>query len=149
MKVIFLQNVPGIAERDDVREVAEGYARNFLFPRKLAERADAQTLKNLEERKVRHQRERETELKEAQALAQKIEGLEIRIQAKVSDEGTLFGAISPAMIASELAKLGYAQIKKGSVVVSEPIKRVGEYEITIALEHGIEANMKLIVEESE
>lgn len=149
MKVIFLHDVSGVAKRDEVREVAEGYARNFLFPRQLAERTDAAALKNLEERKARHERERETELKEAQALAQKIEGLEIHIQAKASEEGTLFGAISPLMIAAELAKLGYAEIKKRSVILPEPIKRIGEYEATIALEHGIEANVKIIVEQNE
>lgn len=147
MKVIFLKDVLGIAQRDDVREVAEGYARNFLFPRNLAERADSANLKNLEQRKVRHEREREAELKDAQELAQKIEGLEIRIQAKASEEGTLFGAVSPSMIISQLSKLGYPQIKKGSVVLSEPIKRVGEYQATIALDHGIEATVKIVVEE--
>lgn len=149
MKVIFLHNVPGVAERDDVREVAEGYARNFLFPRNLAERADAARLKNLEERKVRHEREREAELKEAQALAQKMEGAEIHIQAKASEEGTLFGSVSPAMISSELAKRGYAEIKKSSVILPEPTKRIGEYEAKIALEHGIEANIRVIIEPEE
>lgn len=149
MKVIFLKDIPGVAKRDDVREVAEGYARNFLFPRHLAERADETNLKTLEQRKVQHEREREAELKDAQALAQRIEGLEIRLQAKASEEGTLFGAISPAMIAAKLGELGYAEIKKSSVVLSEPIKRVGEYNATIALDHGIEAAVRVIVEKGE
>jgi large subunit ribosomal protein L9 len=149
MKVIFLKDVPGIAKRDEVREVAEGYARNFLFVRGLAERADSAALKTLEERKVRHERDKEAELKEAQALAQKIEGLEIRIQAKASDEGTLFGAISPNMIVSRLTEMGYSEIKKGSVTISEPIKRAGEYEATVGLDHGIEASIRVIVESDE
>lgn len=146
MKVIFLQDVENVGKRDEVKDVAEGYARNFLFPRALAELADDRALTMLEERKVRRQREAEEELKRAQALAQQLDGLELKFVQRAGEDGKLFGSVTKAMITEKINELGHGEIKKEAVGLDEAIKEVGEYPIAISLEHGLEANVRVVVE---
>ena len=146
MQVIFLQDVENVGKRDEVKDVAEGYARNFLFPRKLAELSDERALAELEARKARRAAEAEEELKRAQALARQLEGAEIRIVEKAGEDGKLFGSVTKAAIAEKINGLGHGEIKKEAVGLDEPIKEAGEYAVTISLDHGLEANIRVVVD---
>lgn len=144
MQVILIQDVNNLGKRGDIKNVSDGYARNFLLPKKLAEIATETAIqKNLAQKEKRAAVEK-SELEKVQKLAEEIQGQEIVMKAKEKD-GKLFGAISVKAIAKEFKKKGIVVSEK-SIILEDPIKEVGEYQIKIKLEHGIEAEANLLVE---
>ncbi|MDP3794775.1 MAG: 50S ribosomal protein L9 [bacterium] len=146
MKVILRQDIKDIGKRDEVKDVAEGFARNFLFPRQLAEAAGDAALQSLKERQARATSQAEADLAETQTLAQRLDNLELRLARKADEDGTLYGSVTKAIIAEELTKLDYGEIKKDSVVLDEPIKTVGECTVALTLPHGLEATIRVVVD---
>lgn len=144
MKVILLKDVPKLGKRYDVKDVSDGYARNFLFPKKLAIVAIESEIKKLELKKEAMQAEAEKDLEKNQEVARKLEDMEIEISAKAGKDGNLYAAISPAQIAKALKGKGL-EIKKEQVKINEPIKELGEKEVIIEFPHGLEAKIKVIV----
>jgi len=143
MKVILLKNVPGLGKMDDVKDVAEGYARNFLFANNLAVLASKGTLINREVQNQKKVKEEMTDLKNQQALANKIESTVLNIQGKMSEGNTLYAAIGPQVIISELAKKGI-RLDKNQIDVKQ-IKEAGEYKAKVKLRHGLEAELSITV----
>ncbi len=143
MKVILIKDVAGLGQQGDVKEVASGYARNFLFPKNLAEAATDEKIKLVQEKKAKAAKEAEFDLANTQKLAQRLEGQTVEISAKASNEGTLYAAVSPAKIAKVLQTKGI-EIKKQQIK-AEHIKEIGEHEISIELSHGLEATITLII----
>lgn len=143
MKVILLQHVPSLGEKDEVKEVALGYARNFLIPKGLAEEATDQAIAEIEAKKAREAKEAEMDLVKTEQLVQKLEGQIIEITAKASEEGTLYAAILPARIAAVLKEKGF-EVRKEQIEVGH-IKELGEHEIVLNLDHGLEARITLII----
>ncbi|OGY50363.1 MAG: 50S ribosomal protein L9 [Candidatus Buchananbacteria bacterium RIFCSPHIGHO2_02_FULL_56_16] len=143
MKVILLKNVPQLGEQGDVKEVAIGHARNFLIPRGLAKPATPQALAELELNKVQAAKTAEVDLATAEQLAGKLEGQIIEVTAKASDEGTLYGAISPAKVSSALKAKGF-EVDKDQIAARH-IKELGEHEVVVDLDHGLEARITLVV----
>ncbi|MBU2028386.1 50S ribosomal protein L9 [Patescibacteria group bacterium] len=144
MQVILLKDVKNIGERGDVKNVANGFARNFLFPQKLAELAtDAAMQKNQLALEKQAQAQEEA-LQKIQKSAESLAGSEIVIQAKAKD-GKLFGAVSKKKIIKELEKRGVI-VEEKAVLINEAIKEVGDYEIKVELEHGIETIFNLKIE---
>lgn len=143
MKVILLQKVPKIGDIDDIVEVTDGYARNFLFPKHLAVQASPKNLNDVKAQKLKKTKETETDLKEQQVLAERLDGLTIDIKEKASDKGLLYAAIGPVRILSELKKKGF-KIEKSQVEMV-PIKSAGEFDISIHLRHGLEATINVSV----
>lgn len=148
MKVILLKDIPKLGKAFDVKEVAAGYARNFLFPEGLAELANESALKQLEERRAAAAKLAEAELGLAQELAAQLDGQEIEISAKAGEAGKLYGSITPVKIASALKTRGF-NVQKNQIKLGEPIKTEGEHEVTLEFEHGLEAKIKLIVSAKE
>lgn len=144
MKVIIIKTTPGIGEKDDVKEVADGYARNFLLPNGIAKLATATDLKVLEQQQQRTVMSEERELKKYQNLATKLDGLELNIEQKASPEGKLYAQVSTATIAAELSKKGH-KVEKQWLKSKAPVKELGEHEITVGFPHGLEAKIKLII----
>lgn len=144
MKVILSQNVKNIGKIGDVKEVSDGYARNFLLPKKLAEAATETGIKNVENLKNKMAEAEQADLEKNQQLAESLQDREILIQVKEKD-GKLFGSVNAKMIAKELKK-EVLDIDEKSVILAEPIKKVGEYDVKIELGHGIETFVKVIVE---
>lgn len=128
----------------DVKEVSDGYARNFLLPKKLAEAATETGIKNVENLKNKMAEAEQADLEKNQQLAESLQDREILIQVKEKD-GKLFGSVNAKMIAKELKK-EVLDIDEKSVILAEPIKKVGEYDVKIELGHGIETFVKVIVE---
>jgi large subunit ribosomal protein L9 len=148
MKVVFLEDVPNVAETGEVKEVADGYARNFLIPKKLAVLADARVSHLVEaqlKKKARLQAETEAEMRE---LARQLEGQEIVLKARAGAKDRLYGSITNADIADELEKRGLV-VDKRKIELDEPIREVGSYEIAIRLTRDIMPRLKLTVMEEE
>ncbi len=144
MKVILLQDVENLGKKYEVKEVKNGYARNFLLPQKLAKAATKKALKWLEDQKEIISREAEEDLKQAQELASKLDGSEVAINVKIGEEGQLFESINNQKIAEKLKEMGF-EIKKSQIKLDEPIKELGEFPIKISLDHNLEVEISLII----
>ncbi|HOT27452.1 MAG TPA: 50S ribosomal protein L9 [Candidatus Ozemobacteraceae bacterium] len=144
MQVLLIQNVGSVGKRGETKRVAEGYARNFLFPRNLAVPVTPGTMKNLEMLKHSWKRQEVKEKEEAQAVAKKIDGLTIKITRKSGEKGRLFGSVTNTEIAELIGKKIDMQLDKRSVVV-EHIKELGEHEVTVKLFTDVKATVKLVV----
>ena len=147
MRVIFLQNVSNVARAGEVREVADGYARNFLIPRKLAllARADAVTTVGAQLKgQVRGQAQTEAELLE---LADHLNGREIIIEARIGAKDRLYGSITPADIAAELENATGLVVDRRKIELDEPIRQVGSYEIAVRLAKDIVPQIRVTVSE--
>jgi len=144
MKVIFLQNVKGVANRDEIKEVKEGYAKNFLFKKKLAIEA---TQVNIDALAVRKEKEKEKEaqkIAEAKALAETLNKTGITLKGKGGDTGKLYGAITSADIAKGLEDAGVAVDKK-DIALKDHIKEPGEYKVKVKIYQEINAEVKVTV----
>ena len=146
MKVVFVQNVEG-AKAGDVKDVADGYARNFLLPRGLARAATPEALKQLEVQREGEAKRAARALADAQALADQISGITLRIAAKVGAAKRLHGSVTGAEIVSELKKQHDLSLDRRDVGLAEPIKRLGDYQVPIKIGHGLEPKLKVTVAE--
>lgn len=144
MKVILLQNVEDLGKKHEVKDVKDGYARNFLFPEKLAKPATEEALQWLEDQKETIAKEAEEDLKKAQELASKIDGLEVAISVKVGEEGQMFESINSQKIADVLKIMGY-EVKKSQIILENPIKELGEFPVKLNLDHNLETEIKVII----
>ncbi len=145
MKVIFLQDVKGKGKKGEVKDVAEGYARNFLIPRGLAEPATPSNMKKLEQQKKAVQKKEEQEKAEAQQLKEKMEALKLTIQAKAGEGGKLFGSITSKQIAEELKKHHKIEIDRRKMQLDEPIRTLGVTEVPIKLHPDVQAVLRVQV----
>lgn len=149
MKVVFLKDVSTKGKRGEIRDVANGYARNFLFPRGLAMPATAGAVKvanvQSEEKSQRQTRQQE----EINELIQQLEAKELHLKARAGAKGRLHGAITSADIAHGLSQLVNIEIDKKKIELDEPLHHLGSYEVTISLAKGSEARLKVVIEEEE
>lgn len=144
MKVILLQDVKKIGKKGEVIEVSDGYARNFLFPRKLAEEATASNLHILNNKKENERKQKLAELEAAQKLAGELKGKEIKITAKTGENGKLFGAITSKDIAGLIKEQYKVEVDKKKIVM-DTIKVAGGYEIDVKLYPEVSTKMKVII----
>ena len=145
MKIIFIEDVPNVAEVGEVKEVADGYGRNFLLPHKLAVLANSQA-SHIVEAKLKAKAQREAQLAdEMSKVAKQLEGKEITLKARVGDKDRLYGSITSADIAGELSKATGIEIDKRKVELDEPIRELGSYEIVVKLFRDITPKVKLTV----
>ena len=145
MKVVFLEDVPNVARAGEIKEVAGGYGRNFLIPRKLALPADSQAISQVEARrriKARQQAESESELQE---LGRELDGREVTLKAKVGAKDHLYGSITNADIADELKNSAGLVVDKRKIELDEPIRELGSYEVTVRLAKEIVPKLKVTV----
>lgn len=144
MKVILLQDVEGLGKKYEIKEVKSGYARNSLLPKKLVRAATKQALKWLTDQKEVIDKEVEEDLKQSQVVASELDGEEINISVKVGAEGQLFESINTQKIAEKLEEMGF-EIKKSQIKLENPIKELGEFPISISLDHNLEVEIKVII----
>ena len=146
MKVVLLKDVKNVGKRDDILNVSDGYARNFLFPQKLAVEAQPGTLKEIE-RKRAAQDAREAELRtEALAKAELLKNKIIVLQVKCGDKGRLYGSVTAAEVAEALEKQHGIKADKRKIDIGDPIRETGIREISVWLYSGITTKMKLDVQ---
>jgi len=144
MKVILLQDVKKIGKKGDVIEASDGYARNFLFPRKLAQEGNDSNMHILNNKKENERKQKLAELEAAQKLAGDLKGKEITIKAKAGESGKLFGAITSKDVA-ELIKEQYKIEVDKKKIVMDTIKLAGGYEIDVKLYPEVSTKMKVII----
>ena len=145
MKVVFLEDVPDVGEVGQVKEVADGYGRNYLLPRKLAALANSMASNIVEvqlKKKVRRQAEIEAEMKK---LAKQLEGKEVVLKARAGEKDRLYGSITSADIADELNSISGLEVDKRKIELAEPIRQLGSYEVTIRLTKDIIPAIKVTV----
>ncbi len=143
MKVILLTDVKNVGKKDQVIEVSDGYAVNFLFPRRLAVQMSKKSAEVLE---TQQEQKRENEAKlvaEAQKLTKVLEGITLEFKVKTGREGKLFGAISAKQITDELIRLHNLEIDKRKFIDKGPFDRLGFYEIKVELHKGVVGKIRL------
>jgi large subunit ribosomal protein L9 len=145
MKVIFLQDVARVGKRHDIKEINDGYAMNFLFPRKLAEPATPKAVADLETRKKNIEIEREVQTDLLLRNLQEIKGKVLHMKGRADETGHLFSGIRPRDIVDAMKAEHKADIAEGAIKLDRPIKEVGEYEIPIEMQ-GKHSYFNLMVE---
>jgi large subunit ribosomal protein L9 len=146
MKIILNQDVVGLGEEGDIREVAEGYARNYLIPRKLAVRHNKQNLAQFTNRKSAIEGRKEEKRKEAMGLKERLEAEELRFTMPAGESGKLFGSVNNALIGAELEKRGYTLERKRIEVPEHHIRQTGTFAVKVKLYGNEEASLKVVVE---
>lgn len=145
MKVIFLQDVPRVGKKYDIKEVNDGYAVNFLFPKKWAMMATEKSVKEIERRKKEIIIEREVQEDLLDKNMEEIKGKSVTIKAKADEKGHLFSAIHEKMIAEAMDKECHVQIDEKFIVLEKQIKKIGEFEIPVVIKNK-KSSFKLIVD---
>ena len=148
MEVILKEDVPKLGNRGDVLKVAEGYGRNFLLPRKLAIEATTGSMKALERIRTSLAKKTATELEAAQKQAALLDGVELRFTRKTGENDQMFGSVTTADISESLAAQDF-KVDKRQVQLSEAIKAIGEYPVTIKVFHDVTAQVKVHVNKEE
>ncbi|MDR2615637.1 MAG: 50S ribosomal protein L9 [Oscillospiraceae bacterium] len=148
MKVILQQDVREHGKKGQLVEVSDGYARNFLIPRRLAVEATNSTLNTMRQQEAARLRREERERAEAKELAAKLEGLVVKIPAKAGGAGKLFGSVTSAEISDALAKQHGVAIEKNKLLIEESIKSFGTYAVKCKLGHEISGIVNVVVTEA-
>lgn len=145
MKVILLEDIKGVGKKDEVINSSDGYARNYLFPRKLAVEANAENMSKLNNKKEANQYKKDLEKQAAEELAKQIKGIMLKIKVKAGENGKIFGGVTAKEI-SENLKLQYNfEVDKKKVDLKEPIKTLGSFSVNIKLYEGVNGVLKLEV----
>jgi large subunit ribosomal protein L9 len=148
MQIILQEDVEKLGTRGQVVEVAEGYARNFLLPRKLALEASAGNMKRLEKMRAGFAKKEATEKEAAQKLAELLAGVSLEVARKSGENEQLFGSVTSADISEALEAKGY-NVDKRKITLADPIKTIGEFEIPVKLHREVTATVKLAVKKEE
>lgn len=133
MKVILLDNIRAVGKVGDLKEVKDGYARNFLLPRHLARIASEGVVKDVEQMKAKKLAAYDLAQSQAREIADKFKDVTISLSGSANEKGTLFAAIEPEQIATELSSIAGAKIDPTHILLSEPIKTLGEHTLTLDL----------------
>ena len=145
MKVILLADVKGQGKKTDVIEVSDGYAKNFLIPRKLAKAADAQSLNDVKVKEAARLYRIETEKKEAREIAETLQGILVKIPTSGGTDGRLYGSITTKDISERLSADHGIVIDKKKLVLSDPIKSYGKYTVEAKLYTEITGTVSVLV----
>lgn len=145
MKVILLEDARRIGKKFEVKEVSDGYARNFLFPNKLAEPATAAALKKLDAMKAEHEKG-DAELRaRLHEIAHKLADTKLEFELKADDSGALFGSVNKESILKALREHGIVTKERVDIDLKYPIKEVGEFSVPVDLKKGVVAEVKIVV----
>ena len=147
MKVILLTDVKGQGKKDQMVEVSDGYARNFLFPRKLAKPADNQAVTELKNKQAAAQHKIDVDRAEARQIAEKLNTIQVVFRVSASADGRLYGAITSKDIAEKLAADHGITVDKRKITMNEQIKAYGSYELDVRLYTDVAGKIRLIVTE--
>ena len=145
MKVILTEDVKGQGKKGQLIEVSDGYARNCLFPKKLAIAANAESINIVKTKQAAEVARKAKELKEANELADKLKNVSLTIKIKAGENGKLFGAISNKDIAQELKKQQGFDIDKKKIILTDNIKSVGTFEVSVKLYSEVTAKFNVVV----
>ena len=145
MKVILLKDVKSQGKKDDLINVSDGYARNFLIPRGLAVEADAKALNDIKNREAAKQHRIELEIAAANETKKKLEGVVVKIRGKAGADGKLFGSVTSTEIADELSKQHGIDVDRKKIVMDAPVKQFGTYQFSVKLYPEISGVINVVV----
>ncbi|MEZ8221601.1 LSU ribosomal protein L9P [Candidatus Fervidibacteria bacterium JGI MDM2 JNZ-1-D12] len=143
MKVVLMQDVPKLGTKFQVVEVSDGYARNYLIPRGLAQPATPALLKEVEKRRQQERQKEQKELERAQVLAQKLSNIVVEIAVPAGEGGRLYHAVSAHEIAQRLKEQHGIEIDRDQVLLDEPLRSLGIHSVPIRLHRQVRANIKV------
>lgn len=146
MEIILLQDVKALGKKGEIVKVSDGYARNFILPKKLGLEATKQNLYDLNTQKAAEAKKQKEILEEAQAQAKKIEELTIKLSIKAGEGGKTFGSVSTKEIAAAVKEQHGLEIDKKKLQLNDPIKNAGTYAVPVKLHPQVTAEMKVQVE---
>lgn len=147
MKVIFLEDVKGQGKKNEMKDVSDGYARNFLLPKKLATEATADNLNTLKMKEKARLKQLEQDKAQALENAKKLESVVVKVSAKAGEKGKLFGSVTSAAVSDALKEQFGIVIDKNKLVMTEPVKQFGSYEIKCKLGFEITGVINIVVTE--
>lgn len=147
MKVILLEDVKGVGKKDQIIDANDGYAKNFLLPKKLAVLADKNNLTKMDNIKKIEDAKKQEEYDNALALGKEIESKALKINVKLGSNGKLFGTVTNKEIASALKEQSNIEIDKKKIILSSPIKTLGEKEVTVKLHPKVSVTLKIAINE--
>lgn len=145
MKVIFLKDVKNVAKANEIKEVKDGYARNYLFKNNLAVEATKENIDRLNKKLEKIAATEEQRIQNAKDLVEKITKLEVKMKKKAGEKGRLFGAITSAEIADEVKALGI-ELDKKLIDLKTPIKEVGVFNVDVNIYKGIKGELRVVVD---
>jgi large subunit ribosomal protein L9 len=145
MKVLLLRDVEHLGKAGEIKDVSGGFGRNYLLPKGFAVLATKSHIKQAEERLAAQRRRAEAARREAEALAAKLSALTLTFTAKVGEQDRLYGSVTNADIAAKLREEVGIEIDRRKIMLEDPIKRTGEYEVPVELASGITATLKVVV----
>ncbi|HWP98728.1 MAG TPA: 50S ribosomal protein L9 [Syntrophomonadaceae bacterium] len=145
MKVLLIQTVKNLGKEGEIKEVADGYARNYLIPQGLVQEATTTLVKETQERKVREQKQKDKERARAEQIKEQLDGKTLKIKARTGGGDKLFGAVTTREIAEVLKQELHVDIDKKKIDLAEPIKHLGQYQIKLKIYPSIQAEFKVIV----
>lgn len=143
MKVILLDNIKGVGKKDEIINASDGYARNFLFPKKLAVEANAENMSKLKNKKDSQQHKKDVDKENAENIAKKISEITLVIKVKAGDNGKIFGGVTSKDISENLKKQFNVDVDKKKIVLNENIKVLGTFDISIKLYEGVIGKLKV------
>ncbi len=145
MKVILLDNIKGVGKKDQIINASDGYARNFLFPKKLAVEATAGNLNNLKSKQTSEQHRKDVEKEQAMEMAEQMKDIVLKIEVKAGENGKIFGGVTSKEISESLNKDYNMNIDKKKIILKENIKMLGTSTVEIKLYEGVVGKLKVQV----
>jgi large subunit ribosomal protein L9 len=146
MKVLLTQEVEGLGQAGQIKEVAEGYARNFLLPRKLAVPATSGAVKEQQQRQAAEDKRQAKIDEELRGVAQKLSQARVTIQSKAGEEGKLYGSVTTNDVAEAIEKQLGQTVDKRKIEIEEPIRHTGEYKVPVKFSKNVAASITVVVE---
>lgn len=143
MKVILLSDIKGVGKKDQIIEASDGYARNFLFPKKLAVEANNTNMSKLKAKQDSNKYRKDMEKQEAEKIAEKLKGIMLKIRVKAGENGKIFGGVTSKEISDGLKKDYNIEIDKKKILLSETIKTLGTVIVEIKLYEGVMGKLKV------
>jgi large subunit ribosomal protein L9 len=141
MRIILLEDVKNLGKKNEIKDVSDGYGRNFLLKNKLAKLATERELLSVEKRKEAEAVQKQKEVAVEKELAQKIKSLQLEIKMKVGEKEELFESVNAQKIAEKMQEEGY-EINEKNIIMEESLKKLGEHEVEIKLKHGEKTSLK-------
>ena len=145
MKVILLDNIKGVGKKDEIINASDGYARNYLLPKKLAVEANAENMSKLNNKKESAIYKKDQEKQNAEELAKKLKGIMLKIKVKAGENGKIFGGVTSKEISENLKNQYNFIVDKKKIELKEAIKTLGSFNVSIKLFEGITADLKVEV----
>ncbi len=145
MKVILKENVQNLGQKNEIKEVADGYARNYLFPNNLAKKATESEVKKAKMLQEKREKAKEKKREKLEKMANEIEGKKVEFTMKTGEKGQLFESVHKKDIVEKIKELGYKEVEEKHINLENPIEKEGEYEVNLNLGENLSSKIEVIV----